>query len=86
MDAQNMTELRTSGGRVEREHLVMWYPRDSLSEARADALADSIDRGLGAMQALIRAPRPWQRMGTRKVVYWLGARRFISHASGVADV
>jgi hypothetical protein len=35
---------------------------------------------------LIGAPLPWQRIGERRVVFYIAPDRFVSHASGMCDV
>jgi hypothetical protein len=80
-DSMRIAFLRQHGVRVERNHVIVWAPRDTLPRTRLEALADSLDRGFAAMRHYIGAPYSWQRLGGNKVTYYLAADRFISHAT-----
>lgn len=50
------------------------------------ARVDSLDIGVGALRALMKAPLPWQRIQNLPVVFYLGPGRFIAHGSGTGAV
>jgi len=74
--------LDTHGRTVTRAHVILTAPRDSMSVAHQNALADSLERGLEALHALVESPRAWQRHGTAAVHILLAPGRFVSHANG----
>ena len=77
----------TSHGKAYRASgLVLWAPKDSLDARWLPVFVDSLARAMGRLRALIGGPYPWQRIGTRPVVFHLSPGRFVSHASGMDAV
>jgi hypothetical protein len=71
--------LQASGIRKDRGHVTAWFPRDSLSDARMDAVVTRLDSGVSAVIAIIGAPRSWQHDQDQRVTYFFPPERFISH-------
>ena len=80
-DSAHVAWLKIHGRRMAGRQIVLWAPADSMSVEWQTALLDSLDRGVTELRRLIGA-RPWQRIGTRPIQYYLAPERMISHASG----
>ena len=81
-DPSRVSWLEAHGRTVTRPHVRLTVPRDSMTASHQDALADSLQRGLEALHALVQSPRAWQRHGTAAVHILLAPGRFVSHANG----
>lgn len=71
--------LGATAGRV-----AVYVPADSMTPAEAQALAESLSRGVEGLIALTRSPRPWQRVPPR-ISYYFHAEPFISHSDAAND-
>lgn len=80
-DSAHVAWLKIHGRRMTGRQVVLWAPADSMSVEWQTALLDSLDRGITELRRLI-GPRPWQRIGSRPLHYYLVPERIISHASG----
>lgn len=85
-DPARLAWLEAHGRRVSRTHVILTVPRDSMSLAHQEALADSLERGLRALHELVQSPRAWQRHGKAAVHMVLAPGRFVSHANGDGTV
>jgi hypothetical protein len=85
-DSSRVQWLRANGRSLSGQHVVVWAPNDSVSDSELRARVDSLDIGVGALRALMKAPLPWQRIQNRPVVFYLPPGRFISHGSGSGAV
>lgn len=85
-DPARLAWLEAHGRRVSRAHVVLTVPRDSMSAAHQEALADSLERGLQALHELVQSPHAWQRHGKAAVHILLAPGRFVSHANGDGTV
>lgn len=56
-DPSRVSWLEAHGRTVTRPHVRLTVPRDSMTASHQDALADSLQRGLGALHALVQSPR-----------------------------
>ena len=73
--------LDTNGRRMAGKRVILLAPPAEMPEAWQAALLDSLDRGVGALRALIGTHR-WQRIGDRPIRYYLLTERMVSRASG----
>lgn len=85
-DTANVAALRAAGISAATTNAVLWAPRDSIGEDSLRAVAQRVDAGIAALRRLIGGPYPWQRLGTRRIDYYLVPSRVISHASGKGAV
>jgi hypothetical protein len=81
-DSIRVDRLRRDGRSVTGQHAVLWAPSDSITEDSLRAVLAGIDTGLATVKRIIGAPHAWQRLGDRRVEYYLAHDRFVSHASG----
>jgi hypothetical protein len=81
-DSNRVAWLERHGRVVRGRHAIVIAPADSITDAGQRALADSLDRGVAAIERLMGAPYTWQRIGERPVKVYVSPDRFISHASG----
>lgn len=74
--------LQHSGIRVAEKRVVAWFPRDSLSGEQMQRFADTLNKGVAAIEAYIHAPLPWQVYSSRSTyTFYFRPDKFISHAS-----
>jgi hypothetical protein len=85
-DSTRIARLAREGIREARRHAVVWAPRDSMSATWVAALADSLDRGVARLRAVMGAPYAWQRIGGAPVTFYLSPGRFVAHGSGYGAV
>ena len=85
-DSVRVATLQRDGRSVTGMHAVLWAPRDSITDDSLRAVLAGVERGLAMVKQLIGAPLAWQRIGNGRVVYYLAADRFVSHASGTGAV
>ena len=78
--------LDTNGRTIERTHVRLTAPRDSMTAAHQQALADSLERGVLALHDLVGTPLEWQRHDMAPVHILLAPGRFVSHANGDGTV
>jgi len=73
--------LDQHGSTLSGTDVVLWFPADSLSGDRAEAIVARLDRGIRAAKRRIdRAD--WQVEGDRRVHFYCPPGSFISHAPG----
>ena len=61
--------------------IVLWYPKDSLSEAQATEIVARLDKGIVAAKRMVGKP-DWNVQGDRRVHFYCLPGSFISHAPG----
>lgn len=61
--------------------VVLWFPKDSLTDEQAAGIVARLDRGVHAAKLRIGKPG-WSVEGDRRVHFYCPATRFISHAPG----
>jgi len=71
---------REGAVRVGRD-VVLWFPKDSLTDAQASEIVARLDRGIRAAKRRIGKP-DWAVEGDRRIHYYCPATYFISHAPG----
>jgi hypothetical protein len=81
-DSACVAFVRAHGHASQYPHAIIWAPTDSLDPRWLPHFEVSTAASLNALQALMGAPYPWQRIGDRPVVFFFSPSRFISHATG----
>lgn len=85
-DSSRVAELMARGRPYTRASVIVWAPPDSLDQAWLTRFADTLDAGVASLKALIGGPHPWQRIGSRRIHFYLSPGRFVSHADGRGGV
>jgi hypothetical protein len=84
-DAQLVASLAGSAGiGATAGRVAIYVPAGSMTPPEAQALAESLSRGVEGLISLTRSPRPWQRVPPR-ISYYFHAEMFISHADPAND-
>jgi len=85
-DSARVADLMARGRPYTRASVILWAPPDSLDQAWLASFADTLDAGVASLKALIGGPHDWQRLGTRRIHFYLSPSRFVSHADGRGGV
>jgi len=81
-DSLNITYLIHHGDKVEKGKAICWFPKDSLSKERMNAIADTINIGITAAEKFINAPLDWQAHSFNDpYIFYFRFDSIISHAS-----
>lgn len=81
-DSVNIIHLINNGIQMNKGKVIVWFPKDSLSEDRMSGILDTLQMGITAAEKYIHAPRSWQvQQKESPYTYYFRTDRFISHAS-----
>ena len=80
-DSAHIAWLENHGRRIDGKQVVVLAPPEQMTVAWQTALVDSLDLSVAELRGLI-GQRSWQRIGNRRIQYYLVPERMISHASG----
>lgn len=84
-DSARVTWLKAEGQVSEGRRVIVWAPR-AVPRARFEALRDTLDRGVHALEEILSPARSWSRLRQKKITYYLSPDSFVSHASGEGTV
>lgn len=85
-DSARSALLAAEGVTVTRRHVELIVPADFYPAAHLEALADSIDRGIAALERLV-GERTWRRWRPGEAVrIHVAPGRFIAHGTGLGSV
>ena len=59
-DSASITYLVNNGIKISKGKTICWFPKDSLTEEKMKAIADTINTGILAAEKYINAPLDWQ--------------------------
>ena len=78
-DSAMAAELEGEGVRYDARRAVLYLPEGLLPPERAQALTDSLDTVVAAVEEILGGPHPWQRWRHPRVRYYVYPARFIAH-------
>jgi tetratricopeptide (TPR) repeat protein len=82
-DSGRVAWLHQNGVKLTASDVEAWFPKDSLSLERMRAIVDTLNLGIRAVKAYIKAPLAWQRLKTdERITFHFSPDQFLAHASG----
>lgn len=86
-DSTNITQLIACVVSIKKGTIIAWFPKDSLPEIQMSKMVETLNTGMKAAEAVIRAPLPWQvHQPSDAYTFYFREHSFVSHASGAGFV
>jgi hypothetical protein len=81
-DSLGIINLQNTGTKLTGKHVVVWFPKDSLSKKRMLEIVDTLNLGIEAAAKFINSPLPWQvHQLDSPYIFYFKPDSFVSHAS-----
>lgn len=81
-DSAMVARLMKDGFSIKKEKAIAWFPNNLLSQEKANAIVDTLNRGIIAAEAFLHAPLAWQvHRPDNPITFYFGNDSFIAHAS-----
>jgi len=82
-DSGRVAWLHQNGVKLSASDVEAWFPKDSLLPERMRAIMDTLNLGIRAAKAYIKAPLAWQRLQAgERISFYFSPDKFIPHAGG----
>jgi hypothetical protein len=85
-DDENIDALKGEGIAINRERVIAYFPRNSISENRMNEIADTINMGITLADQYISGPHDWQVFKGKKLSFCFCEGSFISTTSKDGDI